>query len=1092
MQRFTFQIFAQTASEQRLRLLGEQGKLLGERSLPQADIERFVAEVEKDYRSSRLDLRDLGRRLYEWLDGPTERWLAGLRAQHSNLALHVDVENRLRHLPWELLYSGGHLCGHAHQRFTPVRRVNGRCAADQPQPANRPLRVLFMAASPEDVLPVLDFEAEEARILEATRHRPLELAVEESGSLEGLREQVTAVEAGYFDVFHLSGHAGTGKTGKPVFVLEDSFGFRHEADAGELAEAFNHRWPRLLFLSGCRTGQALEQGELPSLCEALVTAGAPAVLGWALPVGDRDASQAAAYLYEQLASGERLDAAVAHARQQLLAKEDSRYWHLLRLYADATPLSPLVKPLKTRGRAPLMIREARAEFLDAAGKVEVCPRERFVGRRRPLQRSLRALKSVAGEGCYAEGVLLHGMGGLGKSSLAARLCDRLPDYRRLVWVGQVDELALLRVLGDKLDDATAIARLNEPGLPLKARLRRLLQETLATAPALFVFDDFEHSLERSEEGNVSLKPGALPVLRDLLAALRETGSVCRVIVTSRYAFPLPGPATLYPEGLESLRGADLEKKTQQLEALGAEARTAAAIKERALKLAAGNPRLLEWLDRAIQDQDTDETALLTALEQKEARFREDVLLKQLVEQQTEAGRRLLALLALYQLPVPRSAVAAVMDGPVPEADLQRAVSLGLVEAGRDPATTEPRYYVSPLLDAALREELDDAERTEARRRAARHLYQIWWKAGDDIDEARALEIHRLALRAGETAIAGELAGVVSIRWVNSHRYREAERLCQDTLKLGEDYRLSHRLARAEVVLGKTDEAKRHYETALAGCPQINAETEKAIVSEFAAIQHNLAGLLVQRGDIERALGLWRDSLALQEQIGDVGGKAATLHDMAGVIARRGDIERALGLWRDSLALKEQIGNVRGKAVTLHQMAGVIAQRGDIERALGLWRDSLALWEQIGDVRGKAATLHNMAWLAASQGDREQARPLYLQSAQALVGIRAWPDLATVLWNLGALDEEDAIAFLGQALWLALHVQVPLENLLGLASALLQKLGFGAEPAPLFAAAAVLRVQAQGQDHPEAEQLQGRALGGVMEMRRGTRHHFRPI
>ena len=77
------------------------------------------------------------------------------------------------------------------------------------------------------------------------------------------------------------------------------------------------------------------------------------------------------------------------------------------------------------------------------------------------------LKSFAGEDGYAEGVLLHGMGGLGKSSLAARLCDRLPDYRRLVWVGQVDELALLRVLGEKLDDAAAIARLNEPGLSLK-------------------------------------------------------------------------------------------------------------------------------------------------------------------------------------------------------------------------------------------------------------------------------------------------------------------------------------------------------------------------------------------------------------------------------------------------------------------------------------------------------------------------------------------------------------------------------------------------------------------------------------------------
>ena len=43
MQRFIFQVFSQTATEQRLRLLDEQGKLLDERSLPQADIERLIA-----------------------------------------------------------------------------------------------------------------------------------------------------------------------------------------------------------------------------------------------------------------------------------------------------------------------------------------------------------------------------------------------------------------------------------------------------------------------------------------------------------------------------------------------------------------------------------------------------------------------------------------------------------------------------------------------------------------------------------------------------------------------------------------------------------------------------------------------------------------------------------------------------------------------------------------------------------------------------------------------------------------------------------------------------------------------------------------
>jgi hypothetical protein len=66
-------------------------------------------------------------------------------------------------------------------------------------------------------------------------------------------------------------------------------------------------------------------------------------------------------------------------------------------------------------------------------------------------------------------------------------------------------------------------------------------------------------------------------------------------------------------------------------------------------------------------------------------------------------------------------------------------------------------------------------------------------------------------------------------------------------------------------------------------------------------------------------------LALDEQIGDVQGKAATLHAMANLQAQQGDVAGALGLYRDSLALEEQIGNVQGKAATLHEMANLQAQ-----------------------------------------------------------------------------------------------------------------------------------------------------------------------
>jgi hypothetical protein len=155
--------------------------------------------------------------------------------------------------------------------------------------------------------------------------------------------------------------------------------------------------------------------------------------------------------------------------------------------------------------------------------VGVCSRLNFVGRRRALKRCLRALQARQGAPDYAEGVLVHGMGGLGKSSLAARLCERLPR-RRLVWVGRLDELEFLRVLGERLaGDEAAVAVLNKPGLALQGRLQQLLDGPLAAKPALFVFDDFEQNLERTAGGGAVLQPEALGLLKEFLDAGAKGG-----------------------------------------------------------------------------------------------------------------------------------------------------------------------------------------------------------------------------------------------------------------------------------------------------------------------------------------------------------------------------------------------------------------------------------------------------------------------------------------------------------------------------------------------------------------------------------------
>ena len=70
-------------------------------------------------------------------------------------------------------------------------------------------------------------------------------------------------------------------------------------------------------------------------------------------------------------------------------------------------------------------------------------RKDFVGRRRPLQRFIRALRGND----WPAGVVVYGIGGVGKSSLACRILDRLGEsFATAVHVGLLDEPGLLRSL----------------------------------------------------------------------------------------------------------------------------------------------------------------------------------------------------------------------------------------------------------------------------------------------------------------------------------------------------------------------------------------------------------------------------------------------------------------------------------------------------------------------------------------------------------------------------------------------------------------------------------------------------------------------
>jgi tetratricopeptide (TPR) repeat protein len=993
------------------------------RRLCLTEIADLITSAEQDYYVNLPESYPVtGKRLFDWLDG-TERLFSRKIAElgRESIILAIATAETLAHLPWEVLHDGQSFLVAKPQPIVPVRWMSSdsikKLSVDEATPENRALNLLFMAASPLDVKQVLDFEKEEGLILKATKdaRQDLALIVEESGCLTELGYLIDSHDKGYFDVFHLTGHGTINDSGEPRFYTETETGKNYLASGQDIANSFKSRLPKLLFMSGCRTGQRGKSGLIPSLAEELLSFGAKAVLGWGKKVREEDATAAAAALYKSLAAGYALTEALGNTYQALIDRK-ARDWHLLRLYVAGNMPINLVTTVRTRGRKRAPKPTVTQQFLDAAGQqVKVPTREAFVGRRRQIQNCLKELKFPS----HKVGVLIHGMGGLGKSSLASRLCDRLTEFDKIVWSGKVDEASLLSKLGDKL------LRLQREALQLddeelKYRLRDLfgaLKEMAESSdktgsgghgkPFLLVLDDFENNLEsRPNSGDYVLLPEMARILEALVWAIQETDAPHRLILTCRYDFDSRLLRDFYKQSLDGFKGADLQKKCSQLEAFAPGSKVDEKLKLQAQNLADGNPRLLERLNLVLLAEQLDVTAILEQIEKTTAEFREDILNQELLKQLSPELTNMLELALVYKLPVPREAIAAVCTSIVDiDKNINRAIALGLLEVSPDSSLRVPR-----ILSLNLAEDSEGLHR-----QAAEVLYRLWGEEAEfSTDEEQELEIHRLAMLGKVEKISVEMAAVLTHGWRNQSRFREAVKTCQETLAVFPDYRIFHILAFSQAQLGETDAAKKYNQQALDECPPADERVKAAILHNLAEIYvtqgelakaialyeqsleinekigylqgkaatwHQLAVIYATQGEVAKAMAFYEQSLDLAEKIGDVEGKAATLHNLAVIYATQGEVAKAMAFYEQSLEINEKISHLQGKADNLHSLAGIYANQGEVANAIALYEESLELEEKIGNVRGKDATLHCLAGIYADQGEVAKAIALYEQSLE---------------------------------------------------------------------------------------------------------------
>lgn len=952
------------------------------------------------------------------------------------LTIASDDSNVLR-LPWELIADR---TGPLSRQGVTIRRQLERGGESRELRVELPLRLLIVVSRPAD-LGFIDPRATTPAMLDALEPLGGDVSVDfcRPPTVARMEEMLAAAtdRGEPYHVVHFEGHG--------TFVQEIGLGalcFEKPSDDGAASETDYARADRLgnllaahrvpvTILEACRSSMTGKVPAFRSVAPRLVDAGVGSVVAMSHAVHVEATKILLERFYREIVAGKTLGQALEAGRGALIAQPhrwieagprgrtvELQDWFLATLYQQGDDPSLVSKDATGLGPAPGgQVRAARRRPPER-GEPGAFPRPpiyHFQGRAAELYKLEQELRRH-------RTVLLHAMGGMGKTSLAREAAywwtrtGLFPDGACFVSFEQgagADHVAL--VLGTYLEGA---AFESLPAAEQRKRARELFDERRV----LMVWDNFESVLPafqpRADGGAVLYSDEERGRIVELYRDWTESESgYGRLLVTCRPAEAgLLGASRMELHGLArpdslhllarvlDVHGLDFDDPRLERDGLQ---KLLKVLDDHPLSIELVTPHLATMTPSEIVD---DFGVLLDKFQGAAEVERNQSLLASLefsVRRLGEAARTALPWLGLFRGGVFEHVLLKVSElGPgVWEPARQELEATALIRVERD-VLLDDRPYLRFHPTLAYRAGDGVPASDEVRRRfvavylgvrgaVEKALNGSNPRGGMEVmerEEANFRTAVRWALDAEGYAEASAMGDTFRVYLERSGRLRErdswVEWLAGEVGKSGFSAAVAARERDAAWSLftqGRAQEAVERLEDLLG---RLRAVRNFDAGFQLSATQVALGRVYYLSGMVERAIPVLRDIVGQWESLvegekakGETastewGNFAAALGDLASALGQAGRLEEALESADRSIEIYRELGRARDMAAALVTVATVLAQQGRLEDADARYREAFEAARHSGDRELEAATLQNRGILANDRGWYPQAVESY--------------------------------------------------------------------------------------------------------------------